>query len=241
MDFTKRMRPLSPEEKKKVDDNLGLVGHLIDRKFPWLKERPDERRKGQRPGEHRMFTYRDIFNVGVFGLIECLDKWEPHRAAFTTAAEVWIENRIRLFLAENRYQIRIPKWMRHKKTHSSKEERNLERIKHPMPVDEAIDAMAPHKSARVLKRKALRLLYTVEVEDDKERAGRMIAVMLGGLDGGTGAREQLTPEDQAKDVNRIADEIGMDHKEATEAYELFMEKVREAWRSGAKLRPKPGT
>ena len=106
----RRTKPLSETEAKVLADNLGLIGDVIRRNFKMFLGHSQVQ---GRPGVHgdKAITYADLFGAGYFGIIAAIEKHEPARGSFSTAAEWWIKNKIWRWLREFGYVIHIPKWV----------------------------------------------------------------------------------------------------------------------------------
>ena len=71
---------LTDEERAFVEENLGLIGFVIDR---WCRKYLCAE-----------FTYDDAWQEGFIGLCSAARKWVPERARFSTMATAWIRQSI---------------------------------------------------------------------------------------------------------------------------------------------------
>lgn len=235
--LTKRTKPLTPKECKVVEDNQGLIGDVIRRQFHGYLGKST---RGELP-----VSYRDLFEAGVFGLVEAIDRWIPEKAAFSTFAEWWIKNKIFRWLREHGYLIHIPKWVLQAKgldpetiakdlaegtidiNEAKKRERDrrrLERARQLKPVNEALDH---HYEADTEIRDRhrqilLRLIYSIQIVSEDEATGRVTMMKMVGLDGGTPA---MTKGDEAFD--EIAKALGLTPQKTRRNYETFLKKVQQ--------------
>lgn len=231
--LTNRTRPLSDAERKIVEDNQGLVGHCIKLRFRKYIGRPKSRGDG-------FISFEELRAAGRFGLIEALDHWDASRGAFTTCANVWIRNKISRWLKEHAFRnIRVPKWLVQKKRMDHEtidadlrngrisdaeaekrhaDRRRLDRAADAKPINDAVDAYTNPKLPHDPRRKMLlRLIYSVDLSTEEERLGRVVALKLAGMDGGSPAANKIE-----ESLASIGEGLGATAAEAGRAYRAFL-------------------
>ena len=74
--------------------NAGLVGYVIKKYFPWALDH---------------FEWRELMQEGMIGFRRAVQKYDKKRKTkLTTYAVFWIKQRIRRYIQNNRYTIRVP-------------------------------------------------------------------------------------------------------------------------------------
>lgn len=209
--------PLTPTEAKKVADNQGLIGDVIQKTFIATI-------KGET-------TYRDLFQAGQFGLMEAARRWEPARGAFSTCAEMWIKNKIRRYLREKVGAIRIPKWVYYGKEASpingariTQEKIRVKQVVSMAPIDETFDALRIGPDSPVAsRRKIIRIIYGVGRGLEDVSIARVVLIKTFGLDGGTPSETGFSGERFAE----IAGSVGVSVMRARMAAERLILALRE--------------
>lgn len=216
--MTNRERRLDDAERKIVEDNLGLVGFAIQKHFrKYIASQP--------PNGESLVGYRDLFAAGVFGLIECLDRFDPKQGAFSTCANFWIVNKIYRWLRERGYQhVRVPKWVLHAQRNgelSRSETRHLEQVQGVVQINDEIDTHAPEGKDPSPKRRALLALAYSIPATGLAKIGRVVFIKVGSLDGGTGMSHKELDAFAA-----VAPGLGLTPGRAKRAFDAFIDQLR---------------
>jgi len=214
-----RARPLSDEERRFVELNHGLVGNVIRRWFrPYVARRP-----GAEVGED-LLTYQDLFDTGVFGLIEALDRWDPRRGSFSTCATEWIRNKIQLYVSTTLRAIRVPKHVRVRAKTSAVHARRIAVAGKVLPLEAAEDSSRDgrrHDEDAFERRELFLRAYTVPVDGDLERLGRFVVVRLAGVDG-----SGFSPRHREEALAELGAVLGRTRGELRAAADAFLRRAR---------------
>ena len=82
-----------------LTEHSGLVYKIVLRKYGWVEKSPLRSR----------VDLGDLFQEGFLGMMHALVKFDPERGfKFSTYAEHWIKQRIRLFIDKNRSHLSVP-------------------------------------------------------------------------------------------------------------------------------------
>lgn len=98
-----------------VENNLGLVNYVL-KGFSWAFN--------NNPNYQNIFDKEDLFQEGVLGLYDSLDKYDPELGTFPTHAISYIKQAIYCFYYDKGRVIRVPRWCRTEYNKVRKAEQN---------------------------------------------------------------------------------------------------------------------
>lgn len=92
------MQPLTPQQRKQVEDNINLVHWTIRRYYSWILDNKDK----------ADMAYEDMVQEGTLGLITAVQRHDPEKGKLSTYAPNWIRQALQRAMNNTGNTIRIP-------------------------------------------------------------------------------------------------------------------------------------